>query len=138
MTYLDGLQEALAAEHAALFVVGYLGAQTSSSAEPELYAGLSAALDQHRALRDELSDRVRDAEAEPVASAATYELVDVGGEPGRIRDRAVTVERDCAAAYGFLVANSPPAERRFAVETLVATALREIALGGRPRPLPGR
>ncbi|CAN5343326.1 ferritin-like domain-containing protein [soil metagenome] len=138
MTYLDALQDTLAAEHAALFVVGYLGAQTSASAQPDLYGELSSAYEVHRSLRDELVDRVRQAGGEPVAAAASYELDDVAGDPTRIRRRALALERACSAAYGFLVANSPGAERRFAVDVLIETALRELALGGRPRVLPGR
>lgn len=138
MTYLDALQDTLAAEQAAVFVIGYLGAQTSQSVEPELAALLRDAYGAHRARRDDLVARVRDVDGEPVAAAASYDIADVRGEPARVRRRALQVERSCAATYGFLVASSPTAERRFAVDTLIEIALREIALGGRPRPLPGR
>jgi hypothetical protein len=138
VTYLDALQQTLAAEHAALYVVGYLGAQTSASAEPALHAALTDAYAAHRSLRDELVARVRAAGAEPVAAAASYDLVEVGGDPVRIARRAVALEQACSAAYGYLVGSSPSSERRFAVEALVETALREVGLGGRPRPFPGR
>ena len=138
MTYVDALQRALAAEHAAVYVVGYLGAQTSASAQPDLFETLSAAYGSHRELRDLLVDAVREAGAEPIAAAAAYDLVDVDGDPTRIRRRALALERACAATYGYLVASSPSEQRRFAAEALIATALRESALGGRPRPLPGR
>ena len=39
MSLVDALQVALAAEHAALHVYGTLGARTSASATPALYAG---------------------------------------------------------------------------------------------------
>ncbi len=138
MTYLDALQGALASEHGTLFVVGYLGAQTSASAEPELYALLGGSFVAHRTLRDDLVDRVILAGGEPVAAAAAYDIGDVAGDPDLIRSRALELERACAAAYGFLVASSPSPERRFAVDALVETALRETSLGGRPRLLPGR
>jgi hypothetical protein len=138
VTYLDALQDTLAAEQAAVFVIGYLGAQTSQSAEPELAALLRDAYGAHRARRDDLVARVRDVDGEPVAAAASYDIADVQGQPARVRRQALQVERSCAATYGFLVASSPTAERRFAVDTLIEVALREIALGGRPRPLPGR
>jgi cation transport regulator ChaB len=138
VTYLDALQESLAAEHAALYVVGYLGAQTSASAQPELHAALVEAYEAHRALRDLLDERVREEGAQPVAAAAAYELGEVGGDPTRVRRRAVEVERACSAAHGYLVANAPSARRGFAVEALLATAVRETSLGGRPRPFPGR
>ena len=138
MTYLDALQDALAAEHAALFVVGYLGAQTSASAQPQLFADLTSSYATHRASRDDLAARVRDAGAEPVAAAAAYDLEDVGGDPTRIRERAVALEQACSAAYGFLVASSPSEQRGAAVEALIAAALRETTFGGRPSTLPGR
>ena len=74
MTPLDALQTALAAEHAALHVYGALGARTSISATPGLYAELVAAHDAHRDLRDELTERIREAGAEPVAAEPAYEL----------------------------------------------------------------
>lgn len=138
MTYLDALQDALAAEHAALFVVGYLGAQTSSSAQPELFDALTSSYSAHRALRDDLAARVREVDAVPVAAAAAYDLEDVGGDPVRIRRRALRVELACSASYGFLVANSPSPQRRPAIEALIETALREVIFGGPPRALPGR
>lgn len=138
MTYVDALQRALAAEHAAVFVVGYLGAQTSSSAQPDLFGDLTDAYLVHRSLRDDLETRVRAAGDEPVAAEVAYDLPDVGGDPTAIRSRALALERDCTATYGYLVANSPSAERRFAVDVLVATALRETTFGGSPRALPGR
>lgn len=138
MTYLDALQSTLAAEHAALFVVGYLGAQTSESAQPELFDILTGSYAAHRSLRDELAARVRASGNDPIVAAAAYDVVDVGGDAALISQRALELERACSAAYGFLVASSPSAERRFAVEALIETALREVALGGQPRLLPGR
>lgn len=138
MTYLDALQSTLAAEHAALFVMGYLGAQTSESAQPELFEVVTSSYAAHRSLRDELAAQVRASGNDPVAAAAAYDIDDVAGDADLIRQRALELERACSAAYGFLVASSPSTERRFAVEALIETALREVALGGQPRLLPGR
>lgn len=138
MTYLDALQDALAAEHAALFLVGYLGAQTSQAAEPALYDELNRSYSAHRLLRDALVTRVQEAGGDPVAAAAAYDLDDVGSDPARIRADALALEQACSATYGFLVANSPGPQRRFAIDSLIETALREVALGGEPRLLPGR
>lgn len=138
MTYPDALQTALAAEHAAVFVLGYLGAQTSASAQPVLVADLREAFELHRDRRDDLETRVRDAGEEPVAAAASYELPDVAGDPQRITVRALALEQACSATYGYLVANSPAAQRRWAVDVLLDCALRELTFGGRPRRYPGR
>lgn len=138
MTYLDGLQAALAGEHAAVFVVGYLGAQTSSSAQPVLVADLRDAYDAHRSRRDALESAVIDAGGTPVAAAASYDLADVAGDPARITARALEVERACGATYGYLVANSAGDERRRAVDAMLDCAVRELTFGGEPRTYPGR
>ncbi|MDN5743836.1 MAG: ferritin-like domain-containing protein, partial [Nocardioidaceae bacterium] len=62
------LQTTLAAEHAAVFVYGALGARTSLSGQPALYRALTAAYSLHRDRRDELSARVQTAGADPVAA----------------------------------------------------------------------
>ena len=139
MTYLDALQTTLAGEHAALFVVGFLGAQTSQSRSPQLYATLRESYAAHRDRRDLLEDRVREAGAEPVAAAASYDLPPVRAEdPTTIAAAGLAVERSCGATYGYLVANATGGARRWAVAAVLDSALREIDLGGRPRTFPGR
>lgn len=139
MTYRDALQTTLAGEHAALFVVGYLGAQTSESGNPGLSAALRDSYASHRERRDRLEDLVRDAGDEPVAAGASYDLPAVRpDDPRTIAAAALAVERACGATYGYLVANAVGAQRTWAVEAVLDSALREIALGGRPRTFPGR
>ena len=48
MSPVDALQRALAAEHAATYVYGAIGAATSVSATPDLFAAVSAAYAEHR------------------------------------------------------------------------------------------
>lgn len=139
MSAVDALQASLAGEHAALFVVGYLGAQTSQSGTPELYDALRESYDTHRDRRDELVAMVRDAGAEPVAAAPSYDLPEVRlDDPGAIAAAALAVERACGATYGFAVASTTGAQRGWAVEALLDSATRELGLGGRPRDFPGR
>ncbi len=76
MSPREALQTALAAEHAALHVYGALGASTSASASPGLFAELTASYAEHRARRDLLTARVLDQGGEPVAAEAAYELPD--------------------------------------------------------------
>ncbi len=88
MSYLDALQTALAAEHAAVYVCGALGAQTSQSAEPALFVAVSEAYAAHRAGRDQLVARVADLGAEPVAAEPAYELpADLGTTSAVTRQR---------------------------------------------------
>jgi hypothetical protein len=139
VTYVDALQTTLAGEHAALFVVGFLGAQTSQSGSPQLYATLRDSYDGHRERRDLLEHRVRAEGAEPVAAAASYELPDVRpDDPRTVAAAGLAVERACGATYGFLVANATGTARAWAIDAVLDSARRELAVGGRPRTFPGR
>lgn len=137
MTYEDALQTVLAGEHAAVYVYGALGAQTSQSAAPDLYATLTEGYEAHRARRDQLTAMVRDLGAEPVAAEPAYELPADLGTTDAVTRAALGIERACAGTYGFLVASSPSAERRFAVDLLIQTAVRELAFRGTPETFPG-
>lgn len=139
MTYADALQTTLAGEHAALFVVGYLGAQTSESGSPQLYAALRDSYDAHRTRRDDLVDLVLQQGAEPVAAAASYDLPVVRIEdPATLAEAGLEIERACGATYGFLVASASGDARGWAVDAVIDSALRELSLGGGPRDFPGR
>ncbi len=139
MTYLDALQDALAAEYAAVHVLGYLGAQTSESGQPDLYDDLDRAYVAHRAARDLVTARLRDEGLTPVAAQPGYALPDLDGTTEGTRAAAARVERTCATAYPALVAQTPAGgDRRFAVDRLVSGALAEITFGAEPRAFPGR
>lgn len=137
MSHSDALQATLANEHAAVFVYGVLGAQTSRSADPPLYAAITDAYTAHRARRDQLTGMLRDLGEEPVASAPVYELPEDLSTPELVTARALELERSSAAAYAFLVASSPGPRRRFAVDLLTQTAVRELAFRGIPEMFPG-
>ncbi len=137
MTYVEALQTALAAEHAALYVVGALGAQTSETGAPTLYADLRAAYTEHRGRRDQLVRKLLDEDAEPVAAEPAYDLPADLGSVDVVTRRALRLERDCSTTYAYLVASSPPAERRWAVGALTGTAVRELAFRGTPEMFPG-
>jgi hypothetical protein len=137
MTYVDALRTTLAAEHAAVFVYGALGAQTSQSAEPTLYADLALAYTEHRARRDQLVRMVLDEGAEPVAAEPAYELPADLSTPDLVMRTALRLEKSCAENHAYLVANSPQERRRWAVNALVMTAVRELAFRGTPEMFPG-
>jgi hypothetical protein len=138
MSYIDALQTTLAGEHAALYVYGALGAQTSQSGTPELYAALTDAYEAHRARRDQLIAILADLGAGPVAAEPAYELPADLGSADAVTARALELERSCATTYAYLVANSPSAERRLAVNLLIQTAVRELAFRGTPETFPGK
>lgn len=135
--YLDGLQSALAAQHAALYVVGALGAQTSASASPDLFALLTATYEEHRTRRDELSALVRAEGGEPVAAATAYDLPPDLATPVAVTAAGLEVQRSCTAAWAYLVGTSPRAERDYALQALKMTAVRELAFRGTPEMFPG-
>jgi len=137
MTYVDALRTTLAAEHAAVYVYGALGAQTSQSAEPTLYADIGSAYSEHRARRDQLVGMILDESGEPVAAEPAYDLPADLSTPDLVMRRALRLEKSCAETYAYLVANSPPEQRRWAVNALVMTAVRELAFRGTPEIFPG-
>ena len=137
MTTLEATQRTLAAEHAAVYVYGALGAQTSRSAAPGLFAAISTAYAVHRSRRDLLGRVVADLGATPVASAASYALPARLGDQQVITRTARELEEGCAATYAYLVANSVGPRRRWAVEALTDAAVRVLAFRGTPEMLPG-
>jgi hypothetical protein len=137
MSPLEGLQTALAAEHAALYVYGALGARTSASATPSLYAEISLSYDTHRARRDQLTVLVRDQGGEPVPAEAAYELPARLDTPAGVTAAALEVERRCEATYAWLVEQTAGRDRRFAVSALTNAAVRTLAFRGSPEIFPG-
>ena len=137
MSAVGALQTALAAEHAALHLYGVYGARTSQSADPALYAAVTAGYRAHRARRDQLRLSIADLGAEPVAAAATYEV-----PPGLVGARhvsraALATERSCAETYAALVAQTVGTQRRWAGDALIEVATQELRVGGRPEAFPG-
>lgn len=132
----DPLQTALAAEHAALYEYGVLGAATSASATPEQFAAVGAAYRAHRDQRDELTAMIREAGGTPVAAEAAYEIPDVRTS-ARVDAAAVRIEEACQETYAWLVAGTAGAERRWGVEALHMSAVRVLAFRGSPEIFPG-
>lgn len=131
------LQGTLAAEHSAVHLYGVFGGRVRPEVAPELYAALRQGYDVHRAQRDHLVRTLRDQGVEPVAAAVAYDPPgDLASEIG-VQQSALRLERGCAASYAFLVAQTVDAQRRWAITTLVSSAVRQLSLGGEPEPFPG-
>jgi threonine dehydrogenase-like Zn-dependent dehydrogenase len=137
LTTLDALQVALEGEHAALYVYGVLGAQTSASKSPQLYAAVSEGYETHRARRDDLTDLVLEAGGTPVASEQAYEIPRRLGTSELVARAALDLERRCATTYGWLVGNTVGSKRRWAVDALTDAAVRELTFRGSPETFPG-
>jgi hypothetical protein len=122
MTPVKALQAALAAEHAAVYVTGFLGAQASQSHQPKIYADLLAAYQVHRRNRDQLTVLISDRGVEPVAASVAYQL---------------PLAARIAKTFGQLVENTSGAERRWALVALDGAAVRQLEFGGTPEMFPG-
>lgn len=137
MTELDVLQETLAAEHAAVYVYGVLGGQTSQSAQPALFTAVGAAYTTHRGRRDVLTRAVADLGGDPTAAAAAYDVPARLDTPAAVMRVARGVEDACASTYATLVAGTTQTRRRWAVSALEDAAVRVLAFRGTPEMFPG-
>lgn len=137
MSEIEPLQTTLAAEHAAVFVLGVLGGRTSRSATPELFDAVSAAYAAHRARRDQLTREITDRGGSPVAAEPAYEPPRPLDTSDQVTRAALDVERSCAATYSWLVANTAGADRRRAIAALNEAAVRELVFRGTPEMFPG-
>ena len=131
------LQAALAAEHAALWVYGVLGGQTSESGSPELFTLLRTGYQEHRSRRDELTSMLRADGAEPVPAQVGYRVPDDLSSPRAVQRTARQLEAGCAATYAALVAHTVDERRRRAITWLTEAAGRPLAFRGSPEIFPG-
>lgn len=134
---VDFLQGTLAGEHAAVWVYGVLGGQTSQSTDPKLYAEVSAAYRIHRGRRDQLIRRVTDQGTEPVVSEVGYQLPNDASTPARVTAAARITEQRCAATYADLVARTTGELRALAIRCLTDAAVRQLRFRGSPETFPG-
>ncbi|MEV8627916.1 ferritin-like domain-containing protein [Streptomyces sp. NBC_01268] len=133
MTALDAAQAALAAEHAAVYGYGVVGARVGEARRAEA----TAAYEGHRARRDALRRTVRDLGGEPVAAAAAYELpFDVPDTAAAIRLAAVLEDR-VAGVYSDLVRSADGPLRKDAAAALREAAVRAVRWRGSDVTFPG-
>lgn len=137
MTELDALQITLEAEHAAVYVYAVLGARTSQSGAPTLYAALRDAYQAHRVRRDGLVGEIAQLGEAPAPAATAYELPSELDSADAVARAALGLERACAVTYASLVANTVGRRRARAVEALTNSAVRELAFRGTPEIFPG-
>jgi hypothetical protein len=134
---VDALQTTLAAEHAAVYVLGVLGGRAAALPAPALRKDLATAYDAHVARRDQLRVRITGLGAIPVAAAPAYDLPRDLTTTDEVTARALGVERACVTTYAALVAATVGPERSWGIDALVAGAQAELGFGGAPQPLPG-
>ena len=130
---LAALQAALAAENAAVYGYGVVGAQLSGG----LRARASDSLAEHQARCAALTQQIAAASATPAAAAPGYELpFQVTGQDSAVR-LAVLLEQRLAAVYANGVQATAGALRAGAASALRQSALSTLAWSGSGSAFPG-
>ena len=129
------LQAALAAEQAACYGYGVVGAHLNSSAADARAADTDWVA--HQLARDSLTALITSAGAQPVPAPVAYQLPAHLGTAAQARSLAVTLEDNVAQAYIGLVALADGPLRALGVRELTAAALRAAAWRHRTVAFPG-
>jgi hypothetical protein len=130
---VQALQSALAAEHAAVYGYGVVGAYLSGSSRATATADWVA----HQEARDQLEAMLRSSGSQPVPAAIAYRLPIPVRTSGQAVSLAVLLEERIATAYLGLVALSTPALRQFGALQVRASALRAVFWRGSTVAFPG-
>ncbi|MCH0543371.1 ferritin-like domain-containing protein [Streptomyces sp. MUM 203J] len=129
----EAVQGALAAEHAAVYGYGVVGARVGEARAAEAAAAYAA----HRARRDAWARSVRDLGGTPVAAAPAYALPFRVADPAAAVRLAAELEDRVAGAYADLVRASGGALREDAAEALREAAVRAVRWRGGGVAFPG-
>ncbi|MEU7283286.1 ferritin-like domain-containing protein [Streptomyces sp. NPDC045431] len=133
MSALDAVQAALAAEHAAVYGYGVVGARVGEERRAEATAAYAA----HRARRDALARTVRDLGGRPAAAAAGYALPFPVPDAAAAVRLAAELEDRVAGVYADLVRASEGPLRREAAGALREAAVRAVRWRGSGVAFPG-
>jgi len=134
-TVVAALQSALAAEQAAVYGYGVVGAHLPQGSAEQDSAGADWVA--HMRARDELSALITAHGATPVPAAVAYQLPAPVRTPASARALAVTLEDRVARAYLGLVALPDSGLRSFGAKQVRAAALRAEAWRGSTQAFPG-
>jgi hypothetical protein len=130
---IRALQTALAAEHAAVYGYGVIGAYLAGANRATATADWVA----HQNARDQLEVTLRSGGARPGPAAVAYQLPVPVRTPGEAISLAVIIEERIATAYLGLVALSSPTLRELGALQLRASALRAAFWRGSTTAFPG-
>lgn len=130
---MQHIQEALAAEHAAVYGYGVVGAQLSGNRRKWARDAWNA----HRAARDRLRRVLRAAGVTPTAAASDYTLPSRVTDPESAVRLAQRLEERVAGAYAEVVASADATLRRAAAEEMQECARRAARWRGASVPFPG-
>jgi hypothetical protein len=130
---LTAVQKALAAEHAAVYGYGVIGARVSASRQVEA----RAAYDAHRARRDTLRRTVSDLGGTPVAAEPAYALPFPVPDSAAAVRLAAELEDRVAAVYADVVRAASDDLRGEAAGWLREAAVRSVRWRGESVAFPG-
>ncbi len=130
---IRALQSALAAEHAAVYGYGVVGAYLTGNSRAAATADWVA----HQNARDELETMLRSSGSQPGPAAVAYRLPIPVRTAREAVSLAVILEDRIATAYLGLVALSAPAVRELGALQLRAAALRAAFWRGSTVAFPG-
>jgi hypothetical protein len=129
------LQAALAAEQAASYGYGIVGAHLTRS--PKQFGAAAADVVAHERARDSLAAMITALGATPMPAAVAYRLPIKVGTPAEAVSLAILLERQAGAAYLGLVAVAEPNLRSFGAREMSAAAVRSARWSGRSQAFPG-
>jgi hypothetical protein len=130
---IGALQNALAAEHAAVYGYGVVGAMLTGARQADARADWIA----HQTSRDNLTTMLTTLGATPVAASPAYELPFPVASAPSAQKLATALENGVTRAYLALVAVGNPALRTFAAESMQTAANRAFAWSGTTSAFPG-
>jgi Domain of unknown function (DUF4439) len=134
MSPLDALQAVLAAEQAAVYGYGVVGARLNGQPDERQ---ATAAYDTHRARRAAVTLLIGQAGGLPTPAAVAYELGGPVTSPSQARALAARMERGVAATYADLVGSVPGSGRAAPAAWLADAAVRAAGWSGRVDTFPG-
>ena len=127
------LQAALAAEQAATYGYGIVGAHLSGTRFAAAFADSIA----HQRARDSLTAMIMARGEQPRPAAPAYRMPIAVHTTAEARSLAIVLERQVTAAYLGLVALSLPALRKFGADQMRSAAVRAARWGARAQAFPG-
>ena len=127
------LQGALAAEHAAVYGYGVVGAMLAGNEQADARADWTA----HQVARDTLEAMLAKLGATPVAASPAYALPFPVTSASTAAKLAATLEEGVTRGYLGLVAVSNPTLRAFAAKAMQTSANRALAWSGSTVAFPG-
>jgi hypothetical protein len=130
---VTALQGALAAEHAAVYGYGVVGAMLAGPGQANARADWTA----HQVARDNLATMLTGLGATPVAASPAYQLPFAVTSAQSAARLAATLEEGVTRAYLALVAVGNPSLRTFAAQAMQTSANRTLAWTGTTTAFPG-